>query len=120
MKKQISSPYGDDPKTIQRYRNIFNSECAYSVQQTTDGGYIVVGDTFSYSGTREELWILKLDSNGIEQWRKNYGGINDECAYSVQQTTDGGYIVVGETNSFSTNGYPDMWILKINDFGEIK
>ncbi len=67
----------------------------FSVQQTTDGGYIVAGDTQSYGSGNYDAWLVKTDTNGNEQWSKTFGGINNDCAHSVQQTADGGYILAG-------------------------
>ena len=80
---------------------------AYSIQQTSDGGYIVAGETWSLGANPYDFWILKLDSNGDIIWQRAYGGSGIERAYSIQQTSDGGYIVAGETAS-------DLWVLKLD------
>ncbi len=91
---------------------------AYSIQQTTDGGYIVVGYTSSFGSWPYDAYILKLNSDGSLAWQKTYGGSNYDEAYSVQETTDGGYIVAGYTNSFGAGGY-DVYILKLNSNGTL-
>lgn len=73
------------------------SDGANSVMQTSDGGYIVVGETNSYVGRGADFFVIKTDAGGKEEWRKSFDGIAFEVAHSVQQTSDGGYIVVGET-----------------------
>lgn len=71
---------------------------ARSIQQTTDGGYTVAGVTRSDDGDitdnhgGQDSWILKLDSAGILQWQRTFGGTGNEQAVSIQQTADGGYI----------------------------
>jgi hypothetical protein len=85
---------------------------AYSIQQTTDGGYIVAGWTSSFGAGNGDIWVLKLDPNGDVQWQKTYGGPSGDGAYSIQQTTDGGYIVAGAV-------YLDIWILKLDANGDI-
>jgi type II secretory pathway pseudopilin PulG len=67
---------------------------AFSIQQTSDGGYIVAGSSASFSSSWDSL-IIKLNSSGNIQWAKTIGGTNDDIAYSIQQTSDGGYIVAG-------------------------
>jgi len=97
-----------------------SNDQATSIQQTTDGGYIVAGWTESFSSGGTDGYILKLNSNGGVEWQKTFGGKYNDEAYSIQQTTDGGYIVAGETYSFETGGYYDVYILKLNSKGEIE
>ncbi len=92
-----------------------NQSCA-SIQQTNDGGYIVASTTQSFGSGFEDWWILKLDSDGTVAWQKTYGGMLDDRARSVQQTTDGGYIAAGWTQSF---GDYDIWILKLDSRGDV-
>jgi len=91
---------------------------ANSIQQTTDGGYIVAGWTKSFGSGEEDVYILKLNSKGEIEWQKTFGGKNDDRASSIQQTTDGGYIVAGVTGSFGS-AEQDVYILKLNSKGEI-
>jgi hypothetical protein len=83
-----------------------------SIQQTTDGGYIVGGNTGYFGAGWDDFWILKLNSNGTIAWQKTYGGSSTDRATSVQQTIDGGYIVAGYTTS-SGMGSGDFWVLKL-------
>ena len=89
---------------------------AYSVQQTTDGGYIFAGMTISYGFGVGDFWLLKTDENGNEQWNRTYGGTNWDEAYSVIQTIDGGYIMVGESYSYGAGG-TDWYIIKTDENG---
>lgn len=90
---------------------------AFSIQQTSDGGYILAGGTTS-SSTYQDFLILKLNSDGTIAWQKVYGGPGyNDIAYSVQQTSDGGYIVSGITGSFGE--YNWAWVLKLNSEGSI-
>jgi hypothetical protein len=95
-------------------RNYGGSERDYgrSVQQTNDGGYIIAGDTKSFGAGDYDIYLIKTDGNGDSIWTKTYGGLNNDCGYSIQQTSDGGYIVAGYTESFGA-GYSDVWLLKI-------
>jgi uncharacterized delta-60 repeat protein len=96
-----------------------NWDEAYSIQQTTDGGYIVAGRTHSFGAGYADIWVLKLDPNGDVQWQKTYGGPDWDTAYSIQQTSDGGYIVAGMTESFGA-GYADIWVLKLDSNGDVQ
>lgn len=91
-----------------------------SVQQTPDGGYIVIGDTRSFGSGIGDIWLIKTNANGDSLWTKTYGGINDEIGRWVEQTTDGGFILAGYTKSFGagTGGAGDFYLIKTNANGD--
>jgi len=95
-----------------------HNEIATSIQQTSDGGYIVAGYTYSFGAGDNDFWVLKLDASGNVTWQKTYGGSYHDEAYSIHQTSDGGYIVAGFTGSFGAGGY-DFWVLKLDSSGNI-
>lgn len=90
-------------------------DIAQSIQQTSDGGYIVAGNTSSF-GVGGDFWVLKLDSAGNQTWANTYGDTGNESAWAVQQTTDGGYIVAGSTDSAGA-GMDDFWLVKLDPSG---
>ena len=92
---------------------------AYSIQQTTDGGYIVAGVTLSFGAGETDAWVLKLRPDGTVEWQKAYGGIENDWAHAIQQTLDGGYIVAGEIWSFGA-GASDIWTLKLRVDGTVE
>ncbi|MCK4255377.1 T9SS type A sorting domain-containing protein [candidate division WOR-3 bacterium] len=96
------------------FDNGVNDE-TWSVQQTTDGGYIVAGFTNPGSGDND-VWLIKTTANGDSVWAKTYGAIRDDKGYSVQQTTDGGYIIAG----FSEDSlfYKDVYLIKTDSLGD--
>jgi hypothetical protein len=114
-----------------------NNDGITSIQQTTDGGYILGGYTISdssgevsYNGFGDtDFWVVKSDSNGNKLWDKRYGGTGVEVINSLQQTSDGGYILGGVTYSdaggdvtqatFDVGGnFGDIWLVKIDSIGQ--
>ena len=104
---------------------------SYSIQQTNDGGYIVSGVSDSNDGDvsgnhgNTDFWVMKLTSIGTIEWQKSLGGTSDEDANSIQQTNDGGYIVVGGSESndgdvSGNHGSQDIWVVKLNITGAIE
>ena len=115
-------------------------EYPFSIQQTSDGGFIVAGSTYSsangdVTGTKygspgtSDYWIVKLDAYRNITWNKLLGGIGHDVCQSIQQTSDGGYIVGGYSSSSANGdvsgtthgalGSNDYWIVKLDDLGRI-
>ena len=93
-------------------------EYCYQVQQTSDGGFILVGSTSSL-GTTEmpDVYVIRTDSNGDTIWTKTYGGDSTDIGYSIQQTSDGGFIITGSTNSFGDSN-DDVYLVRIDSIGD--
>lgn len=105
-----------------------NDDLGYSIKQSNDGGYIIAGTSFLYKYGDQRDWdcfVVKIDSNSNLQWQKAYGGTGEDCAYSIQQTDDSGYIFSGYSNSddgevSGNNGNDDYWIVKLDVNGNLQ
>ncbi len=97
--------------TFQKTYGGSNDEEGYMVRQTTDGGYIILSTTYSFGHRSGDIYLIKTDSWGNTQWKKTYGGSGTEYGNSIQQTTDGGYIVAGFTDSYG-NGNGEVYLIK--------
>ena len=91
---------------------------AESLIQTTDSGYVVAGETSSKGAGEKDLWVIKLDHQGDMIWDRTYGGINNDWANSLIQTTNGGYAVAGLTGSKGA-GKSDFWVIKLDSQGDM-
>ena len=102
----------------------------FSAQQTTDGGYVVAGFTYSDDGNVSgnngpyDYWVIRLDSAGNLVWQKCLGGTSTDRAYTIQQTSDGGFIVGGYSTSYNGDvsihlGGSDYWVVKLDSSGNL-
>jgi len=94
----------------------YGSDYAHFIEQSNDSCYIIVGSTTSYGSGGSDIYLIKTDTAGNLIWEKTFGGVNNEHGWSVQKTSDGGYIIAGSTNSFGA-GDVDMYLLKTDEYG---
>ena len=110
---QANLPY----KIVKTFGGTQNDR-GYAVQATNDG-YIVVGSSNSYGSGGSDVWLLKLDFEGQEEWSRTYGGAGNDVGRDVKITSDPeGYIITGLTSSFNSTGNSDMWIIRTDNFGQ--
>ncbi|MBC8311179.1 MAG: hypothetical protein H8E72_02650 [Candidatus Marinimicrobia bacterium] len=93
-------------------------ETSKFVQETSDGGFILVGNSFSSGSGQSDIYIVKISDDGAKVWDTFIGSTRNDFANCVQQTTDGGFIIVGNTYSTSS----DVFVAKIfpNSQGEVE
>ena len=88
-----------------------------AVQQTSDGGYVAVGWSNSFSGgSGSQILVVKVDADGQLQWARTFGPAGGSHAYAIQQTSDGGYVVAGDTGGNRTAA----WVLKLDANGNVQ
>lgn len=94
------------------------NEEGWFVQQASDGGYIIAGETQSFGSGAKDVYLIKTDANGNALWTKTFGGTNDDMGNFVQQTSDNGYVIAGYTKSMDA-GEKDFYLLKIDSLGAV-
>ncbi|OYD15767.1 hypothetical protein CH333_05015 [candidate division WOR-3 bacterium JGI_Cruoil_03_44_89] len=105
--------------TFERWYGGDNDDRGNCVQQTSDGGYIVVGNTLSFGAGGFDIYLIKTDSLGDTNWTKTYGGGENELCFSVRQTYDDGYITAGWTASYGAGGQ-DVYLIKTDNTGSVQ
>jgi len=91
-----------------------SQETGLLIALTSDGGYVVIAETYSFGSGSNDAWVFKLDSEGEVEWENAYGGSNSDFLLSIQQTADGGYIAGGLKDS------EGGWILKLESDGSVE
>lgn len=92
----------------------------YNVIPINDGGVIIIGDTYSDINKDFDAFVIKQDAEGNIVWKKTYGGFGRDDAKKIIQTTDGGYLFIGNTSSADLNPEGGLWIVKLNKLGEFQ
>jgi len=95
-----------------------SADGAYSLQQTTDGGYIVSAHTSSFGAGQHDVYLIKINESGDTLWTRAYGGTSGDYLRAVHQTNDGGYILVSETFSFGAGAF-DVYLIKTDSIGDV-
>lgn len=94
-----------------------SDDYGYSVCQTFDSGFVVAGYTRSFGAGYDDFYVLRIDANGDTLWTKTYGGADWDDAYSIQQTNDYGFIIVGWTKSYGA-GDADVYLIRTDGNGD--
>ncbi len=94
-------------------------EIGNEVEMTSDGGFIITGQTNSYGAGSYDVFLAKYDSSTNLSWSRTWGGTNSEEDFAIKQTSDGGYVVSGETLSFNGFGSYDVFLAKYNSSGTL-
>ncbi|RKX69561.1 hypothetical protein DRP53_07855 [candidate division WOR-3 bacterium] len=92
-------------------------DCGMAIQQTGDGGFIIVGSTRSFGAGESDVYLIRVNADGSVVWARSYGGASSDSGLAVQQTSDGGYIVSGVTSSWGSGG-KDIYLIKTDPNGD--
>jgi len=114
----VSSLFAQPPDTL--WTRVYGGEhddCIYDVIETSDSEYVAVGSTRSFGAGNSDVYLIKLNTNGDTMWTKTYGGPLDDVGRSVQETSDGGFIIAGWTESFATDG-SNIYLIKTDINGD--
>ncbi len=94
----------------------FNEEWASYAEETSDGGFIFTGSAGTQTTFSKDIWLVRTDADGDTLWTKTYGGTGTDQGNSVRQTSDGGFIITGETREIGSQ--PDLWLLRTDEHGD--
>jgi hypothetical protein len=98
------------------YGGIWN-DYGYDVKQLADGGYIIAGHTASSGSGLMDFYLIRTEGNGDTLWTRTYGGIGQDYGYAIETTSDGGFIIAGDTQSFGTS-QGGIFLVKTNQLGD--
>lgn len=112
-----SRPHAAPPDTLwtRTYGGV-ELDAGYSVQYTSDGGYIIAGYTDSFGAGDEDVYLIKTDADGDTVWTRTYGSADHDGGICVQQTSDGGYITAGYTGDWASD--VDVYLIKTDADGD--
>jgi len=95
-----------------------NTDYARSIIETNDNGYIICGSTYSFGNGGSDVYLIKIDSNGNQQWYKTFGGIYNEAGHCIYKTIDNGYIITGYSSNNTLTSSADLYLIKIDEAGD--
>ncbi len=90
----------------------------FSVVQTLDGGFAIAGDTYSYGAGDRDAYLIRTDANGVMLWNTTFGGIEDDNVWTMIQTSDGGFAIIGRTDSYGAGSF-DIYLVKTDANGSM-
>jgi hypothetical protein len=89
-----------------------------AVVETSDGGYVVVGYTTSYGAGGTDVYAIRTDSQGDALWTRTYGGAGSDEGYGIAETSDGGFVIAGSTQSYGSGDY-DVYLVRVDSDGNM-
>jgi len=114
----FSSLMSQPTQFIKTYGDVCH-DMGLSLDLTVDGGYVLLGHSENFGASLMDIYLIKVDSTGMLEWQRVYGGAHYDFGQSVIQANDKGYVICGFTNSFGLGGY-DIYIIKTDSIGNIE
>jgi hypothetical protein len=111
-----------DPYEVAEWNQTYGRtgyDVVYSLVAASDGGFALAGYTDPYGAEYEDFWLVKTDMYGNMEWSQTYGGAGFDSAYSLVETSDGGFALAGYTTSFGA-GDADFWLVKTDANGNLE
>tara|TARA_Y100001970_G_C14134607_1_gene803605 strand:- start:898 stop:1422 length:525 start_codon:yes stop_codon:yes gene_type:complete len=130
--KAISSAFGNENSSVillktdaygnEEWTKSFggtNSNPGNTIRETDDGSFIMVSSKYDYGNNDYNIWLIKIDKNGLVEWEKTFGGINSDLGLSVDMAVDGGYVLTGSTRTVGNGdeNSSDLWLIKTDSEG---
>ncbi|MQY70975.1 T9SS type A sorting domain-containing protein, partial [bacterium] len=115
----VKTDESGDTQWTKTYGGSIGEDWGISVKEAPDGGYIIAGITWSFGTGGWDVYLLRTDAWGDTLWTKTYGGEDNEYALSIQETSDGGYIIAGWTEPFESGDAYNAYLVKTDSDGEL-
>jgi len=108
--------------SAETWARTYGGGCARSIVETLDGGFVVTGSIIptEFGPLDSDLRVLKIDARGEVEWDRSYGGEGYDYGTAILPAPDGGYVVAGNTTTFTTTGYTNPWVLKLDARGVVE
>lgn len=113
----IKTDSNGDTLWTKTYGDTSGRDEGYAIQKVSSGGYIISGLTTSFGAGSTDAYVIRINDNGDTLWTKTYGGESEEYTTKIEQTSDGGFILVGRTYSYGL-GSTDVWLIRANENGD--
>jgi hypothetical protein len=94
-------------------------DTGYGITETSDGGFLVAGETDSFGQGDFDVYTVRTDQEGTAIWQRTFGGRSDDSGFSVIQAADGGFLIAGDTTSYGAGGY-DGYLIKTDQDGAVR
>src|SRR5258708_17100684 len=118
-KMQLATPVTPVAAEFEKHFGGSSNEEGRAIIGSSDGNYIITGITDSYGSGGDDFYVVKTDQSGTKIWEKSFGGANMDWAHDIIETSDGNYLIAGESKSISFNLGFEAYFIKIDKDGNL-